>query len=87
MLGQHTRPLCIPPLGIVRIMLPTIGFNHKTAGHTAEVRDIGSNRDLPPEVRIPQLHPMAKRPPEPLLGLRERRAHMLSEVALALRGW
>ena len=87
MLGQHTRPLCIPPLGIVRRMLPTISFNHKTASQAAEVRDKGTNRDLPPKMRIPQLNPMAKRPPEPLLGLRERRAHVLREVALALRGW
>ena len=86
MLGQHTRPLAIPPLSLVRIMLPAIGFNHKAAGHTAEVRNIGSNRDLPSKMRIPQLHPMTKRPPEPLLGHRERRSHVLSEVALAMRG-
>ena len=41
MRGQHTRPLAIPSLGLVRIMLAAIGFDHEATPQTAEVGDIG----------------------------------------------
>ena len=86
MRGQHTRPLAIPPLGLVRIMLAAIGFDHEATPQTAEVGDKGTNRDLPPEMGSLQLDPMAQRPPEPLFGWRHRGAHALGEEALGWRG-
>jgi len=86
MRGQHTRPLAIPSLGLVRIMLATIGFDHEATPQTAEVSDVGTNRDLPPEMGSLQFDPMAQRPPEPLFGGRHRGAHALGEEALGWRG-
>ena len=86
MRGQHTRPLAIPSLGLVRIMLAAIGFDHQATPQTAEVRDKGTDRYLPPEMGSLQLDPMAQRPPEPLFSGRHRGAHALGEEALAGRG-
>jgi len=85
MRGQHTRPLAIPSLGLVRIMLATIGFDHKATPQAAEVGDKGADRDLPPEMGSLQFDPMAQRPPEPLFGGRHRGAHALGEEALGGR--
>ena len=86
MRGQHTRPLAIPSLGLVRIMLAAIGFDHEATPQTAEVGDKGTNRDLSPEMGSLQLDPMAQRPPEPLFGGRHRGAHAFGEEALGWRG-
>ena len=80
------RPLAIPPLGLIRIMLAAIGFDHEAAAQAAEVGNIGANRDLAPEMRILQFNPMPQRPPEPLLRRCQRGAHVAGEAALALWG-